>query len=108
MRSSELKQRTALVLYGSETGNAQDVAEEIGRLTQRLRFDTTVLDLDSIEIVGLPDVTSVQYAHNSCSLTFSDPPSSSLPCPPPDKVNFLRMHDRSGESCSADVFELAC
>ena len=54
MISSELNQRSALVLYGSETGNAQDVAEEIGRLTQRLRFDTTVLDLDSIEIVGHP------------------------------------------------------
>jgi len=58
MMSSELKQRTALILYGSETGNAQDVAEEIGRLTQRLRFDTTVLDLDSIEIVGSPNDSS--------------------------------------------------
>lgn len=43
--------RSALVLYGSETGNAQDVAEEIGRLTERHRFDTTVIDLDSIELV---------------------------------------------------------
>lgn len=49
------KPRTALVLYGSETGNAQDVADEIGRLTERLRFQTVVLDLDSIDIVG-PDV----------------------------------------------------
>lgn len=106
MASSELKQRTALVLYGSETGNAQDVAEEIGRLTQRLRFDTTVLDLDSIEIVGFPDHTRVLYAHALCSLIFSNTPSSSLPCPPPAKVNFLRMHDHFGESCSADVFGL--
>ena len=45
------KRRSALILYGSETGNAQDVADEIGRLTERLRFDTTVLDLDSIELV---------------------------------------------------------
>ena len=43
--------RSALVLYGSETGNAHDVAEEIGRLTTRLRFETVVLDLDSVEIV---------------------------------------------------------
>ena len=61
MMSSELKERTALVLYGSETGNAQDVAEEIGRLTQRLRFDTTVLDLDSIEIVGSPNDSSFRW-----------------------------------------------
>jgi sulfite reductase alpha subunit-like flavoprotein len=43
--------RTALVLYGSETGNAQDVAEELGRLCERLRFDTRVAALDSIELV---------------------------------------------------------
>ena len=42
--------RTALILYGSETGNSQDVAEEVGRLAERLRFDTTVLDLDSFEL----------------------------------------------------------
>lgn len=46
-----IRARSALVLYGSETGNGQDVAEEIGRLTERLRFDTTVVDLDSVELV---------------------------------------------------------
>ncbi|KAF2218716.1 hypothetical protein BDZ85DRAFT_207516 [Elsinoe ampelina] len=51
--------RSALVLYGSETGNAQDVAEEIGRLTERLRFETVVLDLDSIEIRDLLKYTVV-------------------------------------------------
>lgn len=40
------------MLYGTETGNAQDVADEVGRLTERLRFETTVIDLDSIELVG--------------------------------------------------------
>lgn len=50
-RSPPSQPRTALVLYGSETGNSQDVAEEIGRLTERLRFVTTVIDLDSIELV---------------------------------------------------------
>lgn len=44
--------RTALVLYGSETGNAQDVAEELGRLAERLRFATRVVDLNSIQIVS--------------------------------------------------------
>ncbi|GAB7346013.1 hypothetical protein MBLNU457_4785t1 [Dothideomycetes sp. NU457] len=62
MGTCELKQRSALILYGSETGNAQDVAEEIGRLTQRLRFETTVLDLDSIEILDLLKHTIVIVA----------------------------------------------
>lgn len=43
--------RTALVLYGSETGNSQDVAEELGRLTERLHFMTRVDEMDFIELV---------------------------------------------------------
>lgn len=49
--SEVLPGRTALVLYGSETGNAQDVAEELGRLTERLRFATQVSDLNSVQLV---------------------------------------------------------
>jgi flavodoxin len=44
--------RRALVVYGSETGSAQDVAEELGRIAERLRFDTEVADLNSISLVG--------------------------------------------------------
>ncbi|KAF2448390.1 sulfite reductase flavo protein alpha-component [Karstenula rhodostoma CBS 690.94] len=40
--------RRALVVYGSETGTAQDVAEELGRIAARLRFDTEVAELDAI------------------------------------------------------------
>ena len=43
--------RAALVLYASETGNAQDVAQELGRLAERLRFTVHVADLDSIDLV---------------------------------------------------------
>lgn len=56
------KPRTALILYGSETGNAQDVAEEIGRLTIRLHFDTTVLDLDSVTLRECIKYTVVIFA----------------------------------------------
>lgn len=49
-----LPQRRALVLYGSETGNAQDVAEELGKMAQRLRFDTEVAELDAITLVCFP------------------------------------------------------
>ena len=44
--------RKALVLYGSETGNAQDIADELGRMAQRLHFATDVTSFDTIEPVG--------------------------------------------------------
>ena len=43
--------RTALVAYGSETGNAQELAEELGRVTRRLHFIPRVVDLDSLNVV---------------------------------------------------------
>ena len=46
--------RTALILYGSETGNSQDVADELGRMAQRLHFVTRVSEMDEIEIVCPP------------------------------------------------------
>lgn len=49
-------------MYGSETGNAQDVAEEIGHTTERLRFDTTVLNLDSVQLRDLVKPTVVIFA----------------------------------------------
>ncbi|KAF2400862.1 NADPH dependent diflavin oxidoreductase-like protein 1 [Trichodelitschia bisporula] len=50
MASTVLPPRSALVVYGSETGNAQDVADEIGRVCSRLRFTTTVADFNSISL----------------------------------------------------------
>ncbi|KAF2107202.1 sulfite reductase flavo protein alpha-component [Lophiotrema nucula] len=47
------QERRALVVYGSETGNAQDVAEEIGRITERLHFQTEVTELDAISLKQL-------------------------------------------------------
>lgn len=44
-------ERTSLILYGSETGNGQDAAEQLGRNLERLRFATTVVEMDSVEIV---------------------------------------------------------
>ncbi|KAJ6107381.1 hypothetical protein N7523_008704 [Penicillium sp. IBT 18751x] len=38
--------RSALILYGSETGNAQEVAEELGALAERLRFATHVSEMN--------------------------------------------------------------
>ena len=44
----------AFVLYGSETGNAQDLAEEVGRMLTRLRFTTYVTHLNAIDPVCFP------------------------------------------------------
>ncbi|KAM0255850.1 hypothetical protein ACHAQJ_005355 [Trichoderma viride] len=44
------QERSVLVLYGSETGNAQDIAEELGRLCQRLHFKSHVEELDAMEL----------------------------------------------------------
>ena len=40
------------VLYGSETGNAQDMAEELGRMCSRLHFTTQVEAMNSVDLVS--------------------------------------------------------
>jgi sulfite reductase alpha subunit-like flavoprotein len=52
MPASHGGSRKALVLYGSETGNAQDAAEELGRLLRRFRFASVVDALDAASLVG--------------------------------------------------------
>lgn len=49
--AAALQPRRALVLYGSETGNARDLAEELGRLAERLRFDAEVAELNAVALV---------------------------------------------------------
>lgn len=53
--------RTALILYGSETGNSQDVAEELGRVTERLHFMTRVCEMDEVHIVCGNSSTGVYH-----------------------------------------------
>jgi len=48
-----MSSRTALVLFGSETGNAQDVAEELGKVLRRQRFAVRVTELNAIRIVSI-------------------------------------------------------
>ena len=54
--------RTALVLYGSETGTAQDVADELGRLVERLHFTTHVTELNSVKLESFFQYTVVLIA----------------------------------------------
>ena len=44
-----MQSRSALVAYGSETGNAYDYAEELGRMLERIYFGTHVTKLDAID-----------------------------------------------------------
>jgi hypothetical protein len=88
--------RRALVVYGSETGNAQDVAEEMGRLAVRLRFDTDVAELDAITLVRWAMKTFActgvdVYRNNSCSTM-----SFSWLLPPVARANCRQIVRHSG------------
>ncbi|KAL3474542.1 hypothetical protein BJX99DRAFT_231531 [Aspergillus californicus] len=60
--SDSPQNRSALVVYGSETGNAQDVAEEIGALAERLHFNTQVSELNHVKAESLRCHTIVIFA----------------------------------------------
>ena len=44
-------ERQLLILYGSQTGTAQDVAERIGREAKRRHFGTKVMSFDAYNVV---------------------------------------------------------
>lgn len=50
--SDSRSERSALITYGSETGNAQDVAEELTQTAERLHFLTQVCTLDEVDPVS--------------------------------------------------------
>ena len=50
--SHEMEERRIVVLYGSQTGTAQDVGERVGREAKRRHFKTRVLSMDSYAIVS--------------------------------------------------------
>jgi hypothetical protein len=58
--------RSALVLYGSESGTSQDAAEQLGRISERLRFLTQVVEMDLVQLVcSLANkATHSHYAHS--------------------------------------------
>lgn len=65
---------TLLVLYGSQTGTAQDTAERIGRQAQRRRFQFRVEALDTYNVVDLISESLVVFV---CSTTGQgDPPDN--------------------------------
>lgn len=46
-----LPSRSVLVLYGSETGNSQEIAEDLDRIAQRMRFESRVAEMNSVQLV---------------------------------------------------------
>ncbi|KAI4875766.1 hypothetical protein NFI96_024282, partial [Prochilodus magdalenae] len=65
---------TVLVLYGSQTGTAQDTAERIGRQAQRRRMGVRVQALDSYNVANLISESLVVFV---CATTGQgDPPDN--------------------------------
>lgn len=54
-----MQNRSALVAYGSETGNAYDYAEELGRMLERIHFWSHVSKLDAIDTSSLRNYSIV-------------------------------------------------
>lgn len=46
--------RTMAVLYGSESGSAEDIAVEVGNMAERLHFQTSVDEMNSFKLVRRP------------------------------------------------------
>lgn len=51
-REEALGHRSLLVLYGTETGNSQEIAQEIGRAAERLRFQTDIEEMNDVPLVS--------------------------------------------------------
>lgn len=52
--------RSAVILYGTETGNAQDVAEELGSMAERLHFTALVSEMNNFQAVGRNSSQSIE------------------------------------------------
>lgn len=48
-----LASRRLLIAYGSETGNSQDAAETLGRVAERLRFQTYLCEMNDVTFVSI-------------------------------------------------------
>lgn len=53
-----LRNRSLLVLYGTETGNSQEIAQEISRAAERLRFQTDIEEMNDVPLVS-PTLQSI-------------------------------------------------
>ena len=56
-----MAERSLVVLYGSQTGTAEEVAERVGREGERLHFSTLVSSMDTFSLAHLPTSPLVVY-----------------------------------------------
>ncbi|KAI0402079.1 nitric oxide synthase [Xylaria palmicola] len=59
--SATLDRRKLLILYGSETGNSEDCANDIECMARRLRFHTLLEEMDSVELGNLLQYSLVVF-----------------------------------------------
>ncbi|KAK5900433.1 hypothetical protein CgunFtcFv8_025393 [Champsocephalus gunnari] len=69
-----MSQPSLLVLYGSQTGTAQDTAQRIGRQAQRRRLQVQVLPLDHYNVAGLISESLVVFVSSTAGQ--GDPPDN--------------------------------
>lgn len=43
--------RNLILLYGSETGNSEEIAMELAKMAERLHFNTVVGEMDDFKLV---------------------------------------------------------
>ena len=43
--------RDMIILYGSETGNSEEIAMELAKMAERLHFNTVVDEMDGFKLV---------------------------------------------------------
>ena len=48
----ELAHRSLLILYGTETGHSQEIAEELADMAIRLRYEISLEEMDGVELVS--------------------------------------------------------
>lgn len=61
--SGQQHDRTALVLYGTETGNSEEVAEELEAMLEKLHFVTRISSMHLVELVCLLLISSTTWTH---------------------------------------------
>lgn len=50
-KPAAIEGRNIIILYGSETGNGEEIAMELAKMTERLHFDTIVDEMDGFKLV---------------------------------------------------------
>lgn len=70
MQPAVIEGRSMAVLYGSETGNAEDIAGELGKTSERLHFQTRVDEMDGFKLVCClyASVTAMLLASNGLTM----------------------------------------